>query len=235
MAVYVFCCNAQSEPHSDPRDVLRYLYSINCPTVICLPSMFYLSYGETPLVNCGPWSNFLYIVTLFYFTCTVYFSWITIILLPLDTLNPLFTANRWDWQPYRKLGAKYLFVLYAGFTLLLGEDMPTSSWSGALVRIVTKLASITFLSLVLSPTGSIQPWFHKWGKTCCCAHHTFSWGSQLVGYLHQHRTINKFSSAVAGEKEGFCKGSLARTIFYFFLVLLHFMFACIVLSKIQKN
>jgi hypothetical protein len=45
----------------------RYLYSINCPTVICLPSMYYLSYGETPLVNCGPRSNFLYIVTPFYF------------------------------------------------------------------------------------------------------------------------------------------------------------------------
>jgi hypothetical protein len=36
-----------------------YLYSISCPTVICLPSMLYLSYGETPLVNCGPRSNFL--------------------------------------------------------------------------------------------------------------------------------------------------------------------------------
>jgi hypothetical protein len=35
-----------------------------------------------------------------------------------------------------------------------------------------------------------KPWFHNWGKTCCCAHHTFSWGSQLVGHLHQHRTIN---------------------------------------------
>jgi hypothetical protein len=39
----------------------RYVYSINCPTVICLPNMCYLSYGETPLVNCGPRSNFLYI------------------------------------------------------------------------------------------------------------------------------------------------------------------------------
>jgi hypothetical protein len=46
---------------------VRYLYSINCPTVICLPSICYLSYGETPLVNCGPRSNFLYIVTPFYF------------------------------------------------------------------------------------------------------------------------------------------------------------------------
>jgi hypothetical protein len=43
-----------------------------------------------------------------------------------------------------------LFVLYAGFTLLLGEDTPTSSLSGVLVRSVTKLASITFLSLAFS-------------------------------------------------------------------------------------
>jgi hypothetical protein len=46
----------------------RYLYSINCPTIICLPSMCYLSYGETPLVNCGPRSNFLYIAI----TCLLY-------------------------------------------------------------------------------------------------------------------------------------------------------------------
>jgi hypothetical protein len=45
-----------------------YLYSTNCPTVICLPSMCYLSYGETPLVNCGPRSNFLYIAI----TCLLY-------------------------------------------------------------------------------------------------------------------------------------------------------------------
>jgi hypothetical protein len=56
----------------------------------------------------------------------------------------------------------------------------------------------------------------------------------LVGHLHQHRTINKFSGAVVGEEEDFCKGSLARTIFYFVFVLLYFNFACIFLSKIQK-
>jgi hypothetical protein len=41
MAVYVFCCNAQSKSHSDLLDISLYLYSINCPTVICLPSMCY--------------------------------------------------------------------------------------------------------------------------------------------------------------------------------------------------
>jgi hypothetical protein len=44
-----------------------------------------------------------------------------------------------------------------------------------------------------------------------------------------------FSSAVAGEKEDFCKGSFARTSFTLFIVFLYFIFACIVLSKTQKN
>jgi hypothetical protein len=49
--------------------------------------------------------------------------------------------------------------------------------------------------------------------------------------------IKQFSGAVAGEKEDFCKGGLTRTIFYFVFVfvLLYFIFACIFLSKIQKN
>jgi hypothetical protein len=50
-----------------------------------------------------------------------------------------------------------------------------------------------------------------------------------------HRTIKHFSGTVAGEKEDFCKGSLSRLIFYFVIVLLYFIFACIVLSKTQKN
>jgi hypothetical protein len=46
---------------------VRYLYSINCPTVIVYPACCYLSFGETPLVNCGPLSNFLYIAITIYF------------------------------------------------------------------------------------------------------------------------------------------------------------------------
>jgi hypothetical protein len=59
-----------------------------------------------------------------------------------------------------------------------------------------------------------------------------SWGSQrAVTYTPS----SNFSGAVAGEKEDFCKGSLSRTIFYFVFILLYFTFACIFLSKIQKN
>jgi hypothetical protein len=39
----------------------------------------------------------------FTFTCFIYIL-ANYYLLPLNTLNPLFTANRWDWQPHCKLG-----------------------------------------------------------------------------------------------------------------------------------
>jgi hypothetical protein len=80
-----------------------------------------------------------------------------------------------------------------------------------------------------------------------------------VIYIYQHRTINKFTGAVAREhgrrsshvnyapakhQQVFwrhCRGgrrllqgeSLTRNL-YFVIVLLYFIFACIVLSKIQK-
>jgi hypothetical protein len=71
-----------------------YLYSINCPTVICLPSMCYLSYGETPLVNCGLWSCFHHIAI----TCLLYSHYLlyshTIITFHSIRSYPLFQANR---------------------------------------------------------------------------------------------------------------------------------------------
>jgi hypothetical protein len=209
---------------------VRYLYSINCPTVICLPSMLNLSYGETPLVNCGPRSNFLYIALPFYYYSLCLLFCITIILLPLDTLIPLFTVNRWDWQPYHKLGAKYLFVLCRFHVAVDGRHV-VNKFFGAIIQSVTKLASITFLSLAFSCWFD-KPWFHNWGKTSYCAHHTF-----LLGFPTgcTYKPSSSFSGAVAGEKEDFCKGSLTRTLFYFVLVLLYFIFACIVLLKIQKK
>jgi hypothetical protein len=99
-----------------------YLYSINCPTVICLPSMLlFILWRDTTselwtLVQ-FPLHCYTVLLLLALFTFLH-----TIILFPLDMLNPLFTANQWDWQPHHKLGAKFLVVLCAGFTLLLGED-----------------------------------------------------------------------------------------------------------------
>jgi hypothetical protein len=86
--------------------------------------------------------------------------------------------------------------------------------------------------LVLSPTGSINLGFTTEGRLVAVLIITFSWGFQLGGYihiklLHQHHTTNKFSGAVAREKEDSCKGSLSLSTFYFVIVLLYFIFACI--------
>jgi hypothetical protein len=71
-----------------------YLYSINCPTVICLPSMLlFILWRDatselwTPVQFPLHCFTVLLLLTLFTFLHTI-------ILLPLDTLNPLFTANR---------------------------------------------------------------------------------------------------------------------------------------------
>jgi hypothetical protein len=72
-------------------------------------------------------------------------------------------------------------------------------------------------------------------ETYCCAHHTFLLGFP-TGCLP--RTIKHFSSIIAGEKEDFCKESLSLPILllcYCFAYFLYFIFACIFLSKIQKN
>jgi hypothetical protein len=60
------------------------------------------------------------------------------------------------------------------------------------------------------------------------------WGLKKNKFPRQLGTSN-FSGAIAREKEDFCKGSLSRSTVYFVFVLLYFIFACIVLSKIQKN
>jgi hypothetical protein len=102
MAVYVFCHSAQSEPHSDPRDVctLSLLYQLpNCNLFTQHVIIYLMERHHLWTMDPSPISFTL----LYHFTITrsVYFTFITIILLPLDMLNPLFIENRWDWQPHR--------------------------------------------------------------------------------------------------------------------------------------
>jgi hypothetical protein len=112
MAVYVFCRHPQSKPHSDPRDVctLSLLYQLSNCNLFTQHALFIL-WRDTTSELWTPVQFPLHSFTVFTITRTIYFTYITIIILPLDTLIPLFTANRWDWQPRRKLGVKYLFVL----------------------------------------------------------------------------------------------------------------------------
>jgi hypothetical protein len=81
-----------------------YLYSINFPTVICLPSMLlFILWRDTTSELLTPVQFLLHCYYRFIFTRFIYIL-ANYYLLPLDTLNPLFTTNRWDGQPHRKLG-----------------------------------------------------------------------------------------------------------------------------------
>jgi hypothetical protein len=73
---------------------VRYLYSINCPTVICLPSMLlFILWRDTTSERWTPVQFLLHCYYHFNFTRIIYIL-AYYYLLPLDTLNPLFTANR---------------------------------------------------------------------------------------------------------------------------------------------
>jgi hypothetical protein len=72
----------------------RYLYSINCPTVICLPSMLlFILWRDTTSELWAPVQFPLHCYHLFTITRNVYFL-AYYYYFPLDTLIPLFTANR---------------------------------------------------------------------------------------------------------------------------------------------
>jgi hypothetical protein len=125
-------------------------------------------------------------------------------------------------------------VLCAGSTLLLVEDALTSYRKRRPCWSVTKLASITFLSLAFS-YWTDKPWFLTEGKLLLCSSYlplgVPNWSVIYISI----GAIKPFSGAVAREEEDFCKGSFTRTSFTLFIVLLYFIFACIIFIKNTKK
>jgi hypothetical protein len=130
------------------------------PHVICLPSMLlFILWRDTTSELWTPVQfslhcyTVLLLLTLFTFTC---------ILLPFTTwyAQSFVYSKPWDWQPHRKLGAKFLVVLCAGSILLLVQSKALDEAPYKLSRAVVKLASITFWSLALSYWFD-KPWFHN--------------------------------------------------------------------------
>jgi hypothetical protein len=79
-----------------------------------------------------------------------------------------------------------------------------------LSRAVAKLASINLRKLVLSPTGSINPWFHSEGRLATVLIIPSSWGSQLGSHLP---TIKQFFWPHCRGERGFLQGeSLASNL-----------------------
>jgi hypothetical protein len=154
-----------------------FLYSINCPTVICLHSMLFIFMERHIKWTVDPGSVFYIHITIYFYSSNIYFL-ANKYLLPYDTLNPLFSANRWDWQPHCKLGQSILVVLCVGSTSFAGA--PQVYWHRA------KSASNNLWELILSPTGRLNFGFTTEGKLTVVLFTPSSWGSQLV---RQHRRI----------------------------------------------
>jgi hypothetical protein len=140
---------------------VRYLYSINCPTVICLPNMLlFILWRDTTSELWTPVQFPLYCFTILLlltlFTLLAYYYPFTI------RYAQCFVHSK----PVRlttssKLGANFLVVLCAGSMLLLVKSYtPTSSYLAPLSG-VSRSYQASPSEVWLSPTGLIQPWFHN--------------------------------------------------------------------------
>jgi hypothetical protein len=145
MAVYVFCCNAQSKYHSDLLDICTLSLFYQLPNCNLFTNMCYLSYGETPLVNCGPRSNFLYIAI----TCLLCSHCL------LSCILLLFFYLIHSFLCLQQTGEiDNLIVSWEQSIWLCCVQVPRCNWQSKaldeapckLSRAVAKLASITFLS-----------------------------------------------------------------------------------------
>jgi hypothetical protein len=138
---------------------VHYLYSINCPTIICLPSMllFILWRDTTSELRTSFHSFYIAITVLillalftFLYTITFYHSIRSILCLQqIGEIDNLIVS----W-------GKVLGCVVCRFHVAAGEEAPTSTThqhlSSAIVRGVSKLAGIN-----LRKCGSFSYWFNK--------------------------------------------------------------------------
>jgi hypothetical protein len=76
---------------------------------------------------------------------------------------------------------KVLGCVVCRFHVAASEKLHVDKYPGAIVQSVAKLVDINLRKCGSFSYWFDKPWFHNWGKTCCCAHHNFTLGvSQLV-------------------------------------------------------
>jgi hypothetical protein len=118
--VYVLYCNAQVNLIVILMTFVRFLYSINCPTIICLPGMLFILWRDTTSELWTPVHSFTlllpFTIYLLYLNCCK--------LLPFTTR---YAQSFVYSKPVRlttslQVGTKYFVVLCAGPTLLLVQS-----------------------------------------------------------------------------------------------------------------
>src|SRR3954466_15726145 len=123
---------------------------VNCPAVIYLPNTI-LSCGETPLVNCGPWSFSLFCIQST--SCFTVFLLQTI-LFPFDTINTLFSA----------------------MSVRLTTSL--SSWGRVIWLCCAGLHSNLGVILVYYWFDNLG--YTTEGNSCCCLHHHLPLGAPNI-------------------------------------------------------
>jgi hypothetical protein len=131
--VYVLCCNAQVNLIVILMTFVRYLYSINCPTIICLPSMLlFILWRDTTSELWTPVHSFILLLPftfyLFYlYSCKLLSFTIRYAQFFVYSKPVRLTTSLW-------VGTKYLVVLCAGCTLLLVQSYTLDKFSSAIVQ-----------------------------------------------------------------------------------------------------
>jgi hypothetical protein len=148
MAVYVFCCNAQSKLHSDLLDISRLSLFYQLPNYnLFTQHVLFILWRDTASELWTPvlFPSYCYhlFTLLVLFTLLAYFH-----CFPLDTLIPFVSSKPVRLTTSSQVGNKVLGCVCAGSTLLLAKqslDEAPYKLSGA----IAKLASITFSRLSL--------------------------------------------------------------------------------------
>jgi hypothetical protein len=154
ITVYVLCCNAQVNLIVILMIFVCLLYSINCSTVICLPSILFILWRDTTSELWTP-VHFYIAITMYHLLAlftflqtTIFYHSIRLILCLQQTGEIDNLSVSWD---------KILGCVVCRFHVAAGAKLhPGQGAIHTLSRAVAKLASINLRKLVLSPTGSIN-------------------------------------------------------------------------------
>jgi hypothetical protein len=107
--------------------------------------------------------------------------------------------------------------------------------SGAIVRSITKLASITFLSLAFSYWIDYLGFITKGKLTAVLITPSLGLPNWSVIYIINTAPSTSFLAPLPGRKKISARGVSHAQSFTLLFVLLYFIFTFIFLSKIQKN
>ena len=147
--------------------------SINCPTVICLPTVCYFS-REKPLVKpTAPGSSFSYICFAIYFICTFYSD-----LLNQKSKNTLlpFISIYFIWRSIYQSTTIYLTSVCLSWGAAPRKGL-TTPLTRRVARICYLCAGAVYVVLLCSPTGSITlVSYLREIPTAAVLHHPFLFG-----------------------------------------------------------